>query len=112
MQTRLDEQANKSNTFVRICQICLPMLATMVYSVQKLGGLKLTIDELLDHFAVDGQRHGAITRAARHIGCTRQYLSYVVNKGEIPMSLQYELEVRTKGALKADQEVATPIDLR
>lgn len=65
----------------------------------------MNIDEVLDYFSKDGKRRGAQSRFAAACNITPQYASLIVKSGEVPFNIQCELQIRSDGQLKVDDEL-------
>ena len=60
----------------------------------------MTPNQVIQHF--DG-----IPNAAKELGITYQAIQQWVQKGEVPEGRQYQIELLTNGALKADRSAVS-----
>jgi len=70
----------------------------------------MTVSEVLDYFSLPTTTRGSQARWAKSCNISRQYVSQIVEGGEVPFSLQCELEIRTRGALVANREQLGPLE--
>lgn len=61
--------------------------------------------DVIDYFSKNGVTRGAQKRFAEECNITQQYAHKIVKSGEVPFAIQCELELRTRGKLKADRSL-------
>ena len=68
----------------------------------------MTPKDVIKYFSKNGNTRGAYSRFARFCNFTPAYASKIINAGVIPASIQFELQVRTFGELKVDDDLLSP----
>jgi hypothetical protein len=66
----------------------------------------MTPEDAIRYYGTDTHKSGAVERIATVLGCSMSSVWEWIDRGSIPDGRQYQLELATKGKLKADQPAA------